>query len=288
MPYVYLFIAGLTYAAALKYFVFPALVILTGSEGIAVSLSYFFENETLFIVLYLVFQSILLAFGFLKVSWRFSLRSLCVVATVVLMLSLLPAFEFAEPGATEERILLVLFGGILAGVAKALAFRCGGSTADEDIVAAYYATKYNKPVGSIAIAAGVVSTVFGMGMFLLKTGEFEDAINTLMYTSIYIFVSAETLNNFYRKFRLSLVNIITREPFVVGEAIRERLAHRTFTVKEGKGGYSDQKFSVLQVLITHEEIDQVKRILNDADCNCFYYFHDVDGVSSNYYIRPIG
>ncbi|KAF0094757.1 MAG: hypothetical protein E1N59_1761 [Puniceicoccaceae bacterium 5H] len=282
-----LFGAGFVYAVALKYFVLPAKVILTGMEGIAVSLSYYFESEWLFIGLYLIFQTILLAFGFFKVGRSFSFRSLCVVTTVVVLLAVLPHFQFASPEATNERIILVLFGGILAGVAKAIAFRCGGSTADEDVLAAYFAIKHRKPVGSIAIVAGAASTIFGMAMALLKTGAFESVINTLMYTSIYIFVSAETLNNFYRKFRLSLVNIITQKADEVGDALKQQLQHRTFTIKEGRGGYSEQRFAVLQAVITHEEIALAVATIEAADPTCFYYYHDVEGVSANYYIRPI-
>ena len=43
--------AGLLYAIALKYFVLPAGIILTGTEGVAAAISYYFENPTIFIVL---------------------------------------------------------------------------------------------------------------------------------------------------------------------------------------------------------------------------------------------
>ena len=138
-------LAGLLYAIALKYFVLPSKVILTGTEGIATALSYYFDSYWLFIVLYLVFQTGMLAFAFISVSRVFALRSLVVVAIVVLALVLLPELRFAQPEPQNERIILVLFGGLLAGVAKALAFSNRGSTGDEDILGAYFATKYLKP-----------------------------------------------------------------------------------------------------------------------------------------------
>ena len=60
--------AGALYAIALKYFVLPSKVILTGTEGIASALSYYFDSYWLFIILYLTFQIILLIFGFARVS----------------------------------------------------------------------------------------------------------------------------------------------------------------------------------------------------------------------------
>lgn len=282
-----LLFAGLLYAAALKYFVFPAKVVLTGTEGIAVSLAYYFEQESIFLWLYIVFQTALITFGFLKVGKSFAFRSLCVVGTVVVMLPLLPFYEFAQPESHNERILLVLFGGILAGAAKAIAFRNGGSTADEDILAAYFAVRLRKQVGAIAIIAGVVSTAFGMATALLKTGELEPVVNTLMYTCIYIFISAETLNNFFHKFKLTLINVITRKPDEVGKSLKDALHHRTFTIKDGMGGHSKERFSVLQTVVTQEELELALEVIKKSDSTCFYFHQEINGVSSNFYISPI-
>jgi len=280
--------AGALYAIALKYFVLPSKVILTGTEGIASALSYYFDSYLLFITLYLVFQSILLIFGFARVSRIFATRSLIVVLTVTLFLALLPELRFAQPEPQNERIILVIFGGLLAGVAKAIAFRKRGSTGDEDILGAFFAMKYLKPVGSIAVFAAIGSTTFGLIMDFMKTGDFEAAVNTLMYTCIYIFISAQTLNNLYRKFKIRMVAIITRKDKIVGKAITTAFAHRTFTVQPGLGGRSGESFRMVRTIITHEELPQLLEAIEDADQDCFYYHHDIEGVSNRYYIAPIG
>jgi uncharacterized membrane-anchored protein YitT (DUF2179 family) len=280
--------AGALYAVALKYFVLPSKVILTGTEGIASTLSYYFESYWLFITLYLTFQIILVIFAFARVSRVFATRSLIVVATVVLCLTFLPELRFAHPEPQNERILLVLFGGLLAGVAKAMAFRHRGSTGDEDILGAYFAMKYLKPVGSIAVFAAIGSTTFGVIMDFMKTGDFEAAVNTLMYTCIYIFASAETLNNLYRKFKITMVAIITRDDKTAGKAITMTFDHRTYTVQQGLGGRSGESFWMVRTIITHEELPQLLDAIEHADPDCFYYHHDIEGVSRRYYIAPIG
>lgn len=281
-------LAGVLYAIALKYFVLPSKVVLTGTEGIATALSYYFESYWLFIALYLVFQAMLLAFAFMRVSRVFALRSLVVVATVVLALVVLPELRFAQPEPQNERIILVIFGGILAGVAKAMAFKNRGSTGDEDILGAYFAIKYLKSVGSIAIIASIASTAFGLAMDFIKNGDFESVVNTLMYTCIYIFVSAETLNNLYKKFKITMLAIITREEEAVGSAITSASTHRTYTLHEGTGGRSREPFNVMRTIITHEELPQMIAAIQSADPGCFYYYHDIEGISRRYYIAPIG
>ncbi len=236
----------------------------------------------------MLFQTGLLAFAFARVSRVFALRSLIVVGTVVLGLVVLPELRFAQPEPQNERIILVLFGGILAGAAKALAFTNRGSTGDEDILGAYFATKYLKPVGSIAIIAAAGSTAFGLAMDLIKNGEFESVVNTLMYTCVYIFASAETLNNYYRKFKITMLAIITRNQKAVGNAIAATSEHRTYTAHPGTGGHSGESFDVVRTIITHEELPQMIAAIQNADPECFYYFHDIEGISSRYYIVPIG
>lgn len=286
--YVMIVLAGILYAVALKYFVLPSKVILTGTEGIASSLSYYYESYWLFIGLYLVFQFILLVFAFMRVGRTFALRSFVLVVTVALVLSILPQLEFAQPEPQNERIILVIFGGLLAGVAKALAFHHRGSTGDEDILGAYFAMKYLKPVGSVVIFAAIVSTTFGLLMDLAKNGSFESVINTLMYTCIYIFISAETLNNLYRKFKLTMLTIITRVPAPIGKAITTTSAYRTYTIQQGVGGYTGESFCMVRTIITHEELPPMLEAIKQIDRNCFYYHHNIEGVSSHYYISPIG
>lgn len=288
IDYGLILLAGVLYAIALKYFVLPSKVILTGTEGIATALSYYFESYWLFLAVYVVFQIVLLIFAFRKVSTVFARRSLMVVSTVVVALAVLPNLQFAQPEPQNERIILVLFGGLLAGVAKALAFTKRGSTGDEDILGAYFAAKYLKPVGSIAIVAAIGSTGFGLLLDYAKNGRFESVVNTLMYTCIYIFASAETLNNLYRKFQITMLAIITQKPKPVGEAIVTTSSHRTFTIHQGVGGRSGSDFTIVRTIVTHEELPPIIAAVQAADSECFYYFHEVEGISSDYYITPIG
>ena len=287
LDFLLLLFAGLLYALALKYFVLPAKVILTGSEGIATALSYYFSSYWLFLVLYFCFHLILLGFAILRVSAGFALRSLLVVLTVVAGLSFLPELSFASPEPQHERMLLVIFGGLLAGAAKAIAFKRRGSTGDEDVLGAYFAMKYMKPVGSIAVSAAIVSTAFGLLLVYLKVGDIESVINTLMYTCIYIFVSAETLNALYHKFKLTMLTVITSKRAEVGEAITGSHSHRTYTVHEGKGGRSGDTFCMVRTIITREELPKMVECVQSADPACFYYFHEIEGISPRYYIAPI-
>ncbi len=280
-------LAGAIYAVTIKYFIFPSQVIMTGTEGISIATAYFFDNRWLFIWMYSIFQAGLITFAFFKIGFRFAFRTMLVVASVIGLVSILPEYQLANPEPQNERILLVVFGGILAGIAKAIAFRCSASTADEDIPSAYFSMKYLKPVGNISVIAAVISTLFGMTLAFIRTHELSAVVNTLMYTSIYIFMSVETLNNFYRKFKLTLVTIITKDPDKIGEDIRLAFPHRTYTIQEGSGGYSKERVKILRTIVTQEELPDIVRIIETNDKNTFFFYNDLEGVSKQYYISPI-
>lgn len=131
VPLVLAVLAGILYTISLRYFVFPAKVILTGTEGIAAATAYYFDSTLLFLILYAIFQTVLIIFGYLKVSRRFAIRSTLTVATVLVLIPVLPDLHFASPESENERMVLVLFGGIIGGLTKALALWNRGSTGDK-------------------------------------------------------------------------------------------------------------------------------------------------------------
>lgn len=286
LEYTGMIAAGLLYAVALKYFVFPAKVILTGFEGIAAALAYYFESNSLFLILYGISQALLVGFAFRKISRTFAIRTSLTVGMVMLALPLLPEMTMAD--SHQERLILVLFGGILSGLAKAMALRLRGSTGDEDVLGAWFAMKYLKPVGSIAVLSAAVSCVFGLAMEYLKTHQIEPVINTLMYTSIFIFTGAETLNNFFRKFKLVMITVFGKEPDAIGHSITGAAPHRTYTIQRGTGGYSSEPLHLVRTIVTHEELPEVLDAL-ERDCpESFHFHHDIEGISRSYYIKPIG
>ncbi|MFO7576914.1 MAG: YitT family protein [Pelovirga sp.] len=288
LPLILAVIAGVLYTISLRYFVFPAKVILTGTEGIAAATAYYFDSTLMFLILYAIFQSILIVFGYIKVSRRFAIRSTLTVATVLVLLPLLPDLHFAAPEPENERMVLVLFGGILGGLAKALALWNRGSTGDEDIISAFVAERMRKPVGTVAIIAAGVSTSYGLTLEFFRTGDIALVVNTLMYTAIYIFASAETLNTFFRKFRFSLVTIITTDASKTNQILKTILPERTYTKQAGVGGYTSSSREVLSLIVTQEELPLLLRHVREQDPDSFLYHSDVNGIVGRFKVSSIG
>ena len=280
-------IAALLYVVALRYFIMPSKVILTGFEGISLSFAYYFDDMRVFVWLYVAFQFCLFIFACRWLSWRFALLTALLVGVVASLITVLPPMEFARPESENERIMLVVFGGLIVGMAKALAFKNRGSTGDEDVVATYISQKKLKPVGNISIIAGTISTLVGLGLTYLKTSDFSSVINTAMYTAVYIFVSAVSLNTLFKKYQLTKIIITTQKTNEIAEAITGFAEKKTFTLHEGMGGYSRAQQSIISTIIPHEELSDMVRQLKKTDPQAFIYYHDIEGVEAQIHVAPI-
>lgn len=283
----YAVFCGFLYAVAIKYFIMPTQVILTGSEGIAAAFSYYFDSKFVFIYLYLIFQTSLLIFGFITISRKFAVYTALLVGVVAFFLSVLPAYQFADPEPRAERILLVIFAGIISGLAKALAIRNGVSTGDDDIVCTYIAHKYRRQLGSIAIFAAIIPIAFGLILNFLKTDNFEVVCNQLMYTVIYVFMNGQTLNSLYRKYRLCNVMIVTANPESVANAIAVFSDKRTYTSWRAVGGYTKTEKHIFYAITQYEDVPNFSKIIKTADNGAFITFHEIDGLTGNFHIEPM-
>ncbi len=275
-------LAGLIYAVSIKYFIMPSGVIMTGSEGIAISTAYYFESNWLFILLYSIFQFLLLAFSFFKVGKIFSLKTFITLSAVITLLIFLPSVKVASPEPENERIVLVLFGAIISGLGKALSLINRGSTGDEDIISVYFSEKLRKPVGKISIIAGSVSMIYGLVLNYLKYSDITVTANTFIYTVIFIFVGAATVNTIYKRYRFSNLTINTDNPWAVSQIINEILPERTFTKTVGIGGYLKKRRTMINLIVTQEELPIIINEINQIEGNNFLYHYEIDGIKGRF------
>ena len=281
-------LGGFLYAVTIKYFIVPTEIILIGTEGIAISLSYFFDSKILFSILFVIFHSLLLVFAFCKISRRFAFHTALLVLFVVLFVNFLPEMKFADPDPKNERILLVIFAGIISGLSKAVAMRNGVSTGDEDVVCTYIAQKYRKQVGSIAMWAAVVPILIGLSLTLIETrGNLEKVGNQLMYTVIYVFMNGQTLNALYRKYRLCNISVVTTQPENVAAAISQFSERRSYTTWKAIGGYTKSESNIFYVVLQYDDIRKFNLLMKQADPNAFITYHELDGLVGNFHIDPI-
>jgi uncharacterized membrane-anchored protein YitT (DUF2179 family) len=285
LEYIVPIFAGFIYCVSVKYFIRPSSVIMTGTEGISIATSYYFDSEVTFVLMYSIFQFILIIFSFIKIGSKFSIKTLLTVSTFSILFLILPNISFGSPEPENERLVLVFFGAIIAGIAKALSLKNRGSVGDEDIIAVFISEKLRKPVGKTIIISGAISMIYGLILLYLKTQSVSLVANTLIYTTIFIFVSAETVNNIFKRFKYSRVIINAEDSNLIGEAIQKVLPNRSFSISNIIGGFTNSGRKEISLVLTQEELPELLNTIRDLEGKFFLYHYEIDGVVGRFPFR---
>lgn len=206
---------------------------------------------------------LLLNIPLLWLGWRHAggLRFFIRTAVAVLVLSAvidLTAPFLASP--TDDRLLIICYGGLLDGLGLGLVFRGHGTTGGTDILARL-AKRY------FGISLGVA--LLGMNVLIFGAAAFRFGLEAVMVALALAFVSARVVDLVQEGFsstRIAL--IVSRRPEAVRTAVFERLG-RGLTLLEARGGFSDEPRPVLFVAVASNEVVRLKRILAEVDKEAF-------------------
>lgn len=209
-------------------------------------------------VLYAVLNVPLLWLG-----WRYlgghSMLARTVLGVAVTAASI-DAFGAWSGPLTEDRLLVIFYGGLLSGVGLALVFHGRGTTGGTDILSRLIHLWFETGVGQAMLGLNVI--VFGLAALIYGL---EQAAIALM-VSFVLTKSLDSLLHGLVATRAALV--VTRHAREVTTAVTEHL-RRGVTRVEGHGGFSGEPRSVLYVVVTRAEVARLKRRVMEADPEAF-------------------
>ncbi|AWB46974.1 hypothetical protein DCC85_14600 [Paenibacillus sp. CAA11] len=171
---------------------------------------------------------------------------------------------------TDEKILAVLFGGLLLGFGVGIVLRAGGSTDGAEILAILISKKTNIPVGQIILGINVV--IFIVAGFILGWDSAMYSIFTFYIASKVMDIVVEGLNE------SKSVTIISKEYEEISQAIMDRLGRST-TYIYAKGGYSQEDTQMIYCVVTRLEVAKLKAVVQDIDRRAFIAIEHVSDVS---------
>ena len=206
------------------------------------------------------------------VGKKFTIFSCMALMILSFATDLIPSFVV-----TNDRLLIAVFGGIINGMANALILRNGASVGGSDFIAMYFSVKkgistfiYVFIINAILIA--LLGIMFGM--------------EAALYTIIYQFVSTQILNFFYTRYTKKTLIVITEYPKEVAESIMTK-THHACTITKGEGGYTGSDKHLVYAVVGASEVDTVRKSIKMADQKAFINTIASEGVTGNFYQRPI-
>jgi uncharacterized membrane-anchored protein YitT (DUF2179 family) len=250
-------------AVALELFLVPNSVIDGGITGISIMLSHITKLQLgLFIF---IINLPFLYIGYKQIGKTFAISSIYGIAVLSVSTAML---HHVEPF-TDEKILAVLFGGLILGLGVGIVIRVGGALDGTEIVAILLSKKLRLPVGQI---------IMFINVFIFIAAGFVFEWDSAMYSIFAYYMAAKVMDIVVEGLNESRsVTIISNEYEEISQAIQDRLGRST-TFIYAKGGYLKEDTQMVYCVLTRLELAKLKDVVHDIDENAFIAIQNVSDV----------
>jgi uncharacterized membrane-anchored protein YitT (DUF2179 family) len=263
LDYALIILGNLAYASAVVTFIRPVDVIIGGVAGIAQMI----EHLTGFLPMGMMV--ILLNLPLFLISFR-SMGKQFLIRTTVSTIGSSLMIDFLTPyisgwHITDDKLLSVLYGGVLMGLGLGLVFSRGATTGGSDIIAKMV-TKKRPHISLGKVNLTVNAIVVTAAAFVYRSPE------AALYAVVVTYVSSAVIDMFLSGMdNASAALIVTHKPKEMADAVLHEL-RRGCTGLEGQGMYTNQPVTTLLVAARPHEISRLKLVANEVDPSSFMVF----------------
>ena len=166
---------------------------------------------------------------------------------------------------TSDVLLVVLFAGILSGIANGLMYKSGYSSGGYSTIVQILYYKLKLPRARVSLILNGATVLLGSYFF---------GLTNALYAIIYIYISSIVMD----RVLLGISNnkafyIITEKEKEIKEYIMEELKH-SVTTFDVKGGYLEDKRRVMLTVIPSREYYRLTEGIKQIDKNAFFVVTD--------------
>jgi uncharacterized membrane-anchored protein YitT (DUF2179 family) len=258
-------LGALAAGLGLKGFLLPAGFIDGGVTGISLLVSRLTHSPLSLLII--VFNVPFILLGYQQISREFVGKTIFAILTLSLCLLVIP-----YPVATQDKLLVAVFGGFFLGLGIGLSVRGGGVLDGTEVLALYLSKQVGVTIGDIILIINIV--IFTTSALLLN-------VETALY-SILTYLSASKTVDFVIQGleEYTGVTIVSVKSDLIRESVIKKLG-RGVTVLKGQGGYGKSgdrpsEIDVLFVVITRLEIYKLKREIEMIDDSAFVVMHSIN------------
>lgn len=248
-----------------------------------------YASSELFVSLFIIIVNIpILIIGWFGVSKRFTIYSLISVILQASIIGFIPHVDFGLSG-SSDLLAATILGGLLVGIGTGGALKYGTSTGGLDILAQYYSFKKGKSVGAISL---FLNAVIAIGGGLVMDGI--EGVNgkvfvggvVISYTVLRILISTLVTDRLHTSYLRMSVEIITEHPQTIIDEILTKL-YRGVTLVSVRGGYSKSEKTMVIVIISAYELEQLIELIKVVDEKSFIIAKPVSKVIGNFKRKTI-
>lgn len=254
-----------------------------GAGGVALLIHYLTQGGMPIGVSVLVINAILLLIAGFIVGWKFGIKTIYCILILSLSMSIMEKLATLPDGTIQsvfsvfqlqDRLLMVILGGLFAGVGVSMCFMQGGSTGGTDIIAMiinkYRKVSYGKIVrftDSMIIASALLLPAnSGVGL--------DGVIYGFIVTVVFSYAVDAILSGNQQS---SQILIICKDYRAMADAMNNE-AHRGATVIDSVGWYTKNNTKIVMVVCHKRETNTVLKTARKIDPEAFMTVGSVMGV----------
>lgn len=283
--YFWVTVAGVINALSLSVFVNPATLIPGGFSGLASVFTYVFESflpnvsfDSIYYIIYGALNLPLLICSLIMLRGDFTFKTIWATAVSMLVLALIPE-NFKFKSELDSRIIAVIFGGVLIGLAMYIANIHNGSNGGTEVIARIVA-KYRPEVDLSKVIMIANFTITIVGSVVVMTVKQGTTVDIILYSIMYILIGGTVMGMFKRGFNHpQKFCIVTAKYEEIGAALTEKFK-RGYTTMDIQNSYDGQKRKLIAVVVQYRQAVHLKQMIKRIDPTAFTFVKDVYDVFS--------
>lgn len=266
----YIIVGSFLFALSINLFVLPSNFGEGGVTGTTVILYYLFEWSPA--ITSFILNGILIVVGYKFLDKTTTIYT--IVATIFISIFLELTKDFTID--SNELILNSLAGGVLTGIGIGIIFRAGGTSAGSAILAKLTHKYLNWNVSySLLFFDAIV--VFASWFIIGTEG--------LILTILMLYVATKLMNYIIEGMSSKrAVTIISNKYDEIAEKVNHEM-DRGVTVLTGYGYYTKKEKDILYIIISKQEITQLRKIIKEIDKEAFITVQDVRDVFGEGFVK---
>lgn len=254
-----LFLSAILY----NVFLLPLSLVTGGTQGVATITHYLYDTNPATMLFLLSIACAILSLMFLGVKRTAG----TLVASIVypLLVQLTSPLNGLIDAENIDMLLMVLFAGVISGVANGLMYKTGYSNGGFPVISQILFEEKQVPISKSSLAINVSIVLVGAYFF---------GITNALYAIIFLYINGIVLD----KVLLGISNnkafyIITSKDDEIKEYIIKTLKHNVTTF-EVKGGFLDKNRKVMLTVIPSREYYRVTEGIKEIDKDAFFVVTD--------------
>ena len=266
-PVIMIIVGAACAAFSIECFLIPNTILDGGVTGVSMMINYLtgIRLSILVIVINIPFFFV----GCKALGKRFLLRAVIAMAAFSGFLEVCKLI----PTLTSSELLAVVFGGVLLGVGVGTVLRHGGCLDGTEIAEMLLSKNVSASTGQI---------IFMINIFIYITAGILFGWDRAMLSLLTYFITFKLIDIVQEGMeQAKAAMIITDHAADIADTIYQQLG-RTCTFISAEGLVSGSTKTVLYCVITRVEVNQLKRIISEADVSAFVTISEVSEIIGNH------